>query len=386
MDSPGMQVFLVALLLLSLFITDSWVLGNQPDSATMTLDGVLSAVFVVFVFEVVSLSLCETNYFNSFFFYMDILGTLSIILDINYISSGFLPTGTAASGSILRATRTAKLGARYGRLMRILKLMKFIQYIPCLKKNDDDEMEPSASSLRRVTNELSSMISQRVAALVMIVVIIVPFLSYPTSDFSTDAWIQSIKAISKNSTTSPWDITDFADRFENFYKYKDVKLYSLDIENPDPTMTYSKTWSTRTTLRDDNKLVFAIDYKMSAAQPTRYDIKAIMDYTAPNQYDALCGILLVTLVILILISFSASFQTEVEILVVEPLEKMMGTLRSSAQVMLKSMNVIDKENNEDEDKDYDSDDGEMETLMLEKMVSLTLNGLLLYTVGVIFHI
>ena len=101
---------IVSLLLFSLYVTDAWVLGNQPDSETPILDGLLTAVFVIFSLEVVILSLVEPNYVWSFFFYMDILGTLSIILDIHYISSSFLPSGTQASGSILRATRTAKLG------------------------------------------------------------------------------------------------------------------------------------------------------------------------------------------------------------------------------------------------------------------------------------
>ena len=54
------------------------------------------------------------------------------------------------------------------------------------------------------------------------------------------------------------------------------------------------------------------------------------------------------MVIFILVSFSASFQTEVEVLVVAPLEKMLSTLRSSATVMLKSMNAIEKETGKDE--------------------------------------
>ena len=96
-----------------------------------------------------------------------------------------------------------------------------------------------------------------------------------------------------------------------------------------------------------------------------------MDYTVPNQYDAACGIILVSLVIGVLMSFSASFQSEVEVLVVTPLEKMMNTLRGSATVMLKSMNVIEKEKGEeskDEVDDVMDEDGEVETLVLEKMV------------------
>ena len=124
-------------------------------------------------------------------------------------------------------------------------------------------------------------------------------------------------------------------------------------------------------LRSNNLLVYVKDYKLTPSSTTTYEIKATMDYTVPNQYDAACGIILVSLVIGVLMSFSASFQSEVEVLVVTPLEKMMNTLRGSATVMLKSMNVIEKEKGEeskDEVDDVMDEDGEVETLVLEKMV------------------
>lgn len=371
MDSPGVQIFLILLLLLSLFITDAWTLGNPDDSTNRALDAILTAVLVVFALEVTILSMVEVGYYNSFFFYMDVLGTLSILLDIGYIAGTFLPTGTSASGSILRATRTAKLGARYGRLMRILKVLKFVKYCPCVK-NDEDEAEPTASSLRKVTTQLSGIISQRVAAMVMIIVIIVPFLSYDTKDHSTAAWLKNLKTLAKNST-STWEVPEMAARMERFYKSKDVKLVELTIESPYASNVYSNTWDTRDVLRTSNTLVFTKEYKLTPSSSTTYDIEATMDYTVPNQYDAACGIILVMLVICVLMSFSASFQSEVEVLVVAPLEKMMDTLRGSATVMLKSMNVIEKEKGEESKADEEDDlladeEGDLETLLLEKMV------------------
>ena len=370
MDSPGVQIFLISLLLLSLFITDAWTLGNPQDSQDEALDGVLTAILVVFAFEVIILSIVEIGYYKSFFFYMDILGTLSIILDIGYISGSFLPSGTSASGSILRATRTAKLGARYGRLMRILKVLRFVKYCPCVK-NEEEEAEPTASSLRKVTTQLSGIISQRVAAMVMIIVIIVPFLSYDTKDHSTSAWLKNLKTVAKNSS-STWELPEMAARMERFYKSKDIRLAELTVESPHTNNVYSNTWKTREILRTANRLVFAKEYKLTPTSTTTYDIEATMDYTVPNQYDAACGIILVMLVIGVLMSFSASFQSEVEVLVVAPFEKMMDTLRGSATVMLKSMNVIEKEKGEEtkaeDEDDLAEEDGEVETLVLEKMV------------------
>lgn len=158
MDSAQMQLFLAACLMLSLFMADAWVLGNEPDSHDDILYSILMLIFVIFSFESIILSVVQEGYFLGFFFWMDVLGTFSILLDIGWISDSIVGGGqTAANGSILRATRAAKLGARYGRLMRILKLMKFFQYIPCLNKDGAvQEAEPTMTAVRKVSNALST--------------------------------------------------------------------------------------------------------------------------------------------------------------------------------------------------------------------------------------
>ena len=77
------------------------------------------------------------------------------------------------------------------------------------------------------------MISQRVAALVMIIVIVVPFLSYPVDDFSTDAWLRNLKTVAKNKDNNALHnaayLDTMADDFQNFYKHKDVTLASVKV-------------------------------------------------------------------------------------------------------------------------------------------------------------
>jgi hypothetical protein len=141
-----------------------------------------------------------------------------------------------------------------------------------------------------------------------------------------------------------------------------MKLYSLNVESPVAVMNYKHTWPSPDGVdfvRQSNLVKFQLQYSTYASGKDtlpKYEIAAVMDYTIPNQFDAACGIILVTIVIIILVSFSASFQSQVEVLVVAPLEKMLNTLRSSATVMLKSMNAIDKEAAADAE-DEDSDDG-----------------------------
>jgi len=368
MDSSQMQAFLGVLLMISLFISDSWVLGDASNSADDGLYGILTFVFIIFVFEVVTLSIVQDGYldYRNFFFWMDILGTASIILDIGWISSLFMPSGTSTNGSLLRAARAAKLGARYGRIMRLLKLMKFFHFLPCWKNDDEDEKEPTMTAVRQVSNQLSSVLSKRVACLVLFMVIVVPFMSYTEIDYSTTAWVDTFTILAGQNMSTGDQRTIFTDQVSSFFNSLDTKLVSLDVESPYfPTIHID--WSDEDDIRWQN--VF-IDTATTTVSGTVYNIELKTDQTIIQQWNALFGILLILLVIVVLFGFSASFHNAVDVLVVVPLEKMMSALRESATMMLRSMKALDKEDEEGNktNNELDDLDEELETAVLERMV------------------
>lgn len=363
-----MQLLLGALLIISLFLPDAWILGNVPSDRDEELFSVLMAIFVIFVFETVILSVVQDDYFLSFFFWMDFIGTLSIILDIGWIADEFMPEDSSASrkGSLLRAARAAKLGARYGRLMRLMKLFRFFKFLPCFNSEDiPPEAEPTMSAVRKVSNELSSVLARRVAALVMLIVIVVPFLSYEVTDNSMAAWLENLKLVAKNETVTQYDLAYTTRKFRNFYDHKAQKPFKVHIESP-YTETFHKSYTIPYDVRDDNILRYEGDYKVNGAN---YQVRLSVDRTIIRMWDAFFGIMLIILVIVVLVGFSASFQNAVDILVVVPLEKMMTTLRKSAKSMLKSMQAMDKDDeSKEKDRSSEEEDMELETAVLEKMV------------------
>lgn len=226
-------MFLSAILMLSLFIAESWTLGNAPDSTNVILYSILMAIFVIFWIEIFVLVLVQEGYLWSFFFWMDIIGTISIILDIGWIADAFIPEGALQQqGSVIRATRAAKLGARYGRLLRLLRLLRFTQFLPCFAHDEVEEFEPTMSAIKKVSEELSNMLSLRTAALTMLLVIVVPFLNYTVTDYSAPAWGTNFKIVAKNETVTYYDITNMARKCDNFFIPKDADLKYLYIESP----------------------------------------------------------------------------------------------------------------------------------------------------------
>jgi len=367
LDGGYYQAFSAALLFLSLFMSDSWTLGNASDDQNDGLAGTLLFVFIVFSLETLALSVVQKGYFNSFFFWMDALGTVSILLDISFIAKQVI--GTGGKGGILRATRAAKLGARYGRLMRILKLMRFVQYLPCFAVKEAAEVS-AVSSIRRVTTHLNNALSARVAFIVMTLVIVMPFLVYTQSTGTqvSLAWLTAIRVLLKDPTKTTADVLAMIAKYQQFFKSKDSKLRSIHLESP-YIPTINLVFKTRDRLREDNIVPYEKNYVVAGK---KYSLYVEMDETLGHQTDSMFGIIIILLVIILLVGGASSFQAAVDRIVVAPIEKMNNTLRNSAAVMLKSMKIVEEEKKKldgegDGDEDEDDDD-QLETQQLEKMV------------------
>jgi len=366
------QILYTLLLLASLFLADSWVLGNAPNSSDPILYGILTGCFVLFALETIFLSIFQEGYFLSFFFWMDLLGTVSILLDVGWVTHEIDGGGTNAhnpeervntpSSSVLRTTRAARLGSRYGRLLRMLRLMK--EY--CLPTKEEGVVEPSIAVIKRVSEELSRMLSLRTAALVILLAILVPLLSYTDTDTSPTAWIDNIKLQAKNQTTSLYDISTLAHQCKTYYGPKHASLRYISIESPYAapySSPFITTYTTNTPLRNDNTQEFSSEFEIlnstlsesgSANAQTYLDdspyrtsdgvifkVRLTMDYTDKHKARALYNILLIILVIAVLVIFTASYSSAVKVTVVQPLEKLMASLRKSAMMMIGALKEME---------------------------------------------
>ena len=157
-DSNGVQIFLSVTLFVTLFLPDIWVVSNISNDNDFILnavrarargararlarrratDGVserersgaqiLLTSFVFFVIEMVCLCVARREYRGSFFFCMDMLGTVSILLDVTMFArmvNNWSADGVN-DGSVLRAARVAKIGAKSGRLAKLVRLFRLL--------------------------------------------------------------------------------------------------------------------------------------------------------------------------------------------------------------------------------------------------------------------
>ncbi len=86
---------------------------------------------VLFIIELVLQSICKSDYFLGFFFWLDLISSLSLIFDIGYLSDMIFQLG-ASDGTkglqLARAGRTGRVGTRAARIVRIVRLVKLYKH------------------------------------------------------------------------------------------------------------------------------------------------------------------------------------------------------------------------------------------------------------------
>jgi class 3 adenylate cyclase len=93
----------------------------------------------LFSLEIILSSFAKPKYFLRFFFWLDLLSTLSLLLDIGWVSNAIFDTGTGSSGTtataaqLARAGRASRVGARAARIVKIVRLIRLVRIVKLYK-------------------------------------------------------------------------------------------------------------------------------------------------------------------------------------------------------------------------------------------------------------
>lgn len=95
----------------------------------------------IYTIEILTLSILKEGYFLRFYFWLDLISTLTMILDLHWINN--LMSGTSGLQTttsivrIARASRVSKIGARSMKLIRLLRLIRVLK----LYKNASKQLQ-----------------------------------------------------------------------------------------------------------------------------------------------------------------------------------------------------------------------------------------------------
>lgn len=129
--------WMTILTIYALFGDDIRVSGfnKQADTTFYSLTVVCLFFFTI---EIIFSSLCKKNYWLGFFFWLDLISTISLITDIGWVwdqITGGSSAGNSATQAtqIARAGRASRAGTRAARIIRIIRVIRLIRIVKLYK-------------------------------------------------------------------------------------------------------------------------------------------------------------------------------------------------------------------------------------------------------------
>jgi hypothetical protein len=364
------------LLLVALFLPDLWVLTG--GNTNLVVDLILFLVMILFFIELVLLSAVDATYFLSFFFMMDIVGTVTMIFDITFMLGRDNSRAEQYSGDgdsknnlmLLRATRAARVGARAGRLSRVLRVLRFLPFL-----RSSHARQEQGGIAGAISGQLANLLATRVACLTILLVIVIPLfdvLTFPQSDYSLRTWAERLERIhndqTRNAAGKQQAMTEALINMRKFFsKYAygpfracaGVKESDSFTCNPDyiysgwdpievPPARTASTWEVTSQNDGQGMNDFMIAFNMHG----------------PTQTEAVFAIITIIFIMVLMIFSGLVLSSVVTELAVRPLERMLQTVKDIAATVFK---FAKKEGEEEEEETYDIDSSS-EMKLLEKVV------------------
>jgi len=310
------QGLMFAMLLCALFLPDLWVLADRPSNSD--LDVLLTGVLLLFLGELGAQSLGLPSYPGSFFFWMDLLGAASLLMDLSY-----LPLFSAAAGasqSVLLTARLAKLGARACRLGRLGKLMRFL---PGLGASNGQPGMANAISMK-----LNKMLSLRICCVIILMVITMPLFgmwSFPAEDWSIQSWMIILET---TGLRSPEQLAEQLAEFERFYA--DLPYFPFRLE-------HSFNGSAGTVWEPRGRGGRAPRRRWNAQRIERPKLKCDFNFSTPNRWAAAANLMQTFLIMILMVVFSYFLSNSVSRIVLKPLKGLLDRVVGASKQIFASV-------------------------------------------------
>eukprot|EP00747_Dinoflagellata_sp_TGD_P125096 gnl/TRDRNA2_/TRDRNA2_174104_c0_seq1.p1 gnl/TRDRNA2_/TRDRNA2_174104_c0~~gnl/TRDRNA2_/TRDRNA2_174104_c0_seq1.p1 ORF type:complete len:1005 (-),score=197.57 gnl/TRDRNA2_/TRDRNA2_174104_c0_seq1:247-3198(-) len=132
-DNTKFTVLTTVLTLYALW-GDDFRLAATPKSSDALFNVLTILCIIVFSVEMVVNSFGKEDYFPNFFFILDFGSTVTLLMDLTWISNSLLCGGGSEEGSAAKTGRAGRAGARAGRAVRIIRLMRLVKLYKAYKQ------------------------------------------------------------------------------------------------------------------------------------------------------------------------------------------------------------------------------------------------------------
>lgn len=138
LNSQLYSVFITTLTIYALFGDDIRLSATSKSSDSIFFSLTIVCI-VIFSAEIIISSFAQDQYFFKFFFWLDLIATVSLISDIGWIwdpivgTSDSVGKSAAQATQIARAGRASRAGTRAGRIIRIIRVIRLIRIVKLYK-------------------------------------------------------------------------------------------------------------------------------------------------------------------------------------------------------------------------------------------------------------
>jgi len=137
-ESTPVIIFMMIITLWALF-------GDDIRQVTVDVNGdfgfyVMTLIcFGFFAIEIILSVISKPDYRWGFFFWLDVISTISLLIDVGFISQAIIDGGSASqpntkhAASFAKTARASRIGTRAGRIVRIIRLLRLIRIVKLYK-------------------------------------------------------------------------------------------------------------------------------------------------------------------------------------------------------------------------------------------------------------
>lgn len=143
LDSASIQILMTLVTLYALVGDDLKIIYGAKEYDNVFVNLTIISFFL-FMLELIFSCFGYDKYILSFFFWLDLVSTASLITDIKPLMDWFAGIGeetdeegqavdSADTASLARASRGAKLGSKAGRLTRVIRIIRLVRVVKLYK-------------------------------------------------------------------------------------------------------------------------------------------------------------------------------------------------------------------------------------------------------------
>jgi len=238
-------IFISAITIFALFGDDIRV-SSFPKSIDTIFFSISLVGMLAFTAELVVFTVAKPGYYRGFYFWLDIIATITMISDIGFIWEPLLAIILSDDGTkgnsqdAIDAIQASRVGTKSSRIVRIVRLVRLVRMVKLYKmssSNKSEEEHEVEENPTLVGKKLSDRTMQRVITIVLSMLVFVQFFDVgmwepekPHGTFGiVDLHLQFQEELWKRDNVANYTSSGFDEFFEGSFK-EHVQLFASGVE------------------------------------------------------------------------------------------------------------------------------------------------------------